>query len=33
MTSVRILNIIYLAQAGVGIILGIAYAVWRMYLA
>jgi hypothetical protein len=33
MTTVRILNIIYLAQAGVGIILGIAYAVWRMYLA
>ena len=29
MTTVRILNIIYLAQAGAGI----AYAVWRMYLA
>ena len=33
MTTVRILNIIYVAQAGAGIIFGIAYAVWRMYLA
>jgi len=33
MKTVRILNIIYLAQAGIGIIFGIAYAVWRMYLA
>ena len=33
MTTVRILNIINLAQAGAGIIYGIAYAVWLMYLA
>jgi multidrug transporter EmrE-like cation transporter len=33
MTTVRILNIIYVAQAGAGIVFGIAYAVWRMYLA
>jgi hypothetical protein len=33
MSTVRILNIIYVAQAGAGIIFGIAYAVWRMYLA
>ena len=33
MTTVRILNIIYLAQAGAGIAFAIAYAVWRMYLA
>jgi multidrug transporter EmrE-like cation transporter len=33
MTTVRFLNIIYLAQAGAGIAFGIAYAVWRMYLA
>jgi hypothetical protein len=33
MTTVRILNIIYLVQAAAGIVFGIAYAVWRMYLA
>jgi multidrug transporter EmrE-like cation transporter len=32
MTTVRILNIIYLVQAAAGIVFGIAYAVWRMYL-
>jgi hypothetical protein len=33
MKTVRILTIIYLVQGGVGIAFGIAYAVWRMYLA
>jgi hypothetical protein len=33
MTTVRILTIIYIVQGGAGIALGIAYAVWKMYLA
>ena len=31
MTAVRILTIIYIAQAAAGIALGFAYAVWLMY--
>jgi hypothetical protein len=33
MTTVRILAIVYVAQAAAGTALGIAYAVWLMYLA
>ena len=31
MSTVRILAIAYVAQAGVGIVLGCAYAVWLVY--
>jgi hypothetical protein len=31
MTTLRILAIIYLAQAAAGTVLGIAYAVWLIY--
>jgi hypothetical protein len=31
MTAVRILAVAYIIQAGVGIALGFAYAVWLMY--
>jgi hypothetical protein len=33
MRSIRVLTIIYLAQAAAGIAVGFAYAVWLMYLA
>jgi len=31
MAAVRILAVIYVVQAGIGIVLGFAYAVWLMY--
>jgi hypothetical protein len=31
MTAVRIFAVVYVLQAGVGIALGFAYAVWLMY--